>query len=172
MVLPHLGYDKIAQPISNTYISVLKIVTFSGEPEPQFQINEFFCQERTIVMKPHKNFYQSILCVAILLCSAQLATAKRAISEKEFRTQVVGKSWKYKDPKGNTGRLKFYSSGAITVSFTPKGKKEFKDKGSWRWSGSQYCTKYRKIRKGKEKCYHLHKHGKGFIEPGTKGVMY
>lgn len=123
-------------------------------------------------MKPAKHFHLSILCVAVLLGSGQLATAKRAISEQEFRTQVVGKSWKYKDPKGNTGRLKFYSSGAIAVSFTPKGKKTFKDKGSWRWSGSQYCTKYRKIRKGKEKCYHLHKHGKGFIEPGTKGVMY
>lgn len=107
----------------------------------------------------------AIFTLALGLASS---TAALAMSEADFRSSIVGKTWKWKSGKTG-GTVKFYKSGKVKVVI--KGKGGFRDKGTWRYRRSGHCTKYKKIRKGEEKCFSMKRKGKTYVDSaGT--VLY
>jgi len=105
------------------------------------------------------------LSAAVILGSVSGALA---MSKAEFKSIVVGKTWKWKQGKRN-GTIRYQNSGKIKLKIT--GSKGFKDTGSWLWKGSKLCTTYKKIRKGKTKCIKLTLKGKEILV-SSGGKMY
>ncbi|HAT84903.1 MAG TPA: hypothetical protein DCS30_02390 [Rhizobiales bacterium] len=91
------------------------------------------------------------------------AIAARTLTEKDFKTKIVGHTFNWKQST-SSGTVRFAPSGKISITFN-NNKKLKKDSGKWQWKSGANCTRYKKIRKGKEKCTKLY-----FDDPGFRGA--
>lgn len=101
-----------------------------------------------------------ILSTLLLLSSGGSALAGKAMTGKDFQEKIVGQTLNWKH-KSNSGTIRFNRSGSIAITFK-NNKKLSKDSGKWQWKNGANCTRYKKIRKGKEKCTKIYFDGAGF----------
>lgn len=97
------------------------------------------------------------LLLGMLLAAPSLAMAQ-AVSPKEIQDTWVGKSLQGATSAGRSFTLKFQADGVITISGDAAN-----DTGTWRLSDDGYCTIWKTIRAGTERCFTVRKLGNGEI---------
>ncbi|MCT4657384.1 MAG: hypothetical protein N4A65_16445 [Cohaesibacter sp.] len=102
----------------------------------------------------------ALIASSLLLLSGGSAIAGKALTEADFKQKIVGHTLKWKQEKAS-GTVHFSKSGKITITFN-NNKKMKKDSGRWAWRNGANCTRYNKLRNGKEKCTKVYFSGSGF----------
>lgn len=97
--------------------------------------------------------------VSVLAVAACQTTSDAPVGEQLSPAQIMaewsGRSLQAFFPNsGRTTAVTFNEDWSLTVSV-----KDFQDNGTWRLSYSGYCSKWTKIREGKEECYIVRKNG-------------
>ena len=108
---------------------------------------------------------RSILLAVALVPFTLAPLAAQTLKGDELKTVLSGKSaiWQTKDGKLK-GTGKYTADGKATVTGNFPGLKE--DTGVWRIHGDKFCTKYKKLRGGKEACYSIQKLPDGSFDNG------
>ena len=89
------------------------------------------------------------LCVSILALSCLAAQAQeQPVTSREIQDTWVGKTLLGVTVSGAPVTMKLQSDGTATLS---AGKTN--DSGSWRASENGYCTSWKSIRSGEERCF-------------------
>ena len=87
-------------------------------------------------------------CVSLVLASGAYATELNA---DQVQAVMIGKKVSWVTPDGNTKGVSTYKkNGSASVTVTEPNR--FKDKGTWRIVGNQFCSTWKRIRDGKEGC--------------------
>src|SRR5438552_3891122 len=95
-------------------------------------------------MKRRKLAIATFLSVALVPAYAQ----EQPVTPKEIQDAWVGKSLVGKTAGGAPATLKLQADGTASVSAGSTN-----DTGTWRLSEQGYCTTWKKIRSGQERCF-------------------
>lgn len=98
-----------------------------------------------------------VLLLGLLVAVPSLALAQ-AVSPKEIQETWVGKSLQGATGAGRSFTMKMQADGVITISGDAAN-----DTGTWRLSDDGYCTTWKTIRAGTERCFTVRKLGNGEI---------
>ncbi|NRG18503.1 hypothetical protein HPQ64_12465 [Rhizobiales bacterium] len=96
------------------------------------------------------------------------AALAETITEAAFKSEIVGSNWKWQEGKYG-GTITYKADGTISVTTNVKG--IAKDTGRWWYKGDQFCSSYKKLRKGKEKCITFSKNA-GQYQTSSGGRLY
>src|SRR4029078_8835585 len=92
----------------------------------------------------------SVLAGMPILCSAQ----SEAVTPKQIQETWVGKNLVGKTAGGAPATLKLLSDGTAQLNAGTTN-----DSGTWRLSDTGYCTTWKTIRAGQERCFTASKSG-------------
>lgn len=109
------------------------------------------------------------LVFAALFIGIASPSAAANLTGAQMKTEIVGKTVFFKTKKGNTGRVRYSKNGKSKLSKTNFDLK--KDSGTWRIKGNKFCTTWKVIRKGKERCFSMSKTGAGKYASNDGTVM-
>jgi len=108
---------------------------------------------------------RSILVASAVLILMSAPVAAQTLKGDELKAAFSGKSttWQSKDGK-RKGSANLTADGKASIkgnfgAFT-------EDTGVWRIQGDEICTKYKKMRGGKEKCYSIKRLPDGSFDNG------
>lgn len=87
-----------------------------------------------------------------------MAASAQAVSPKEIEESWVDKSLRGSTAAGRTFVMKLQRGGVISISGDAAN-----DTGSWRLSESGYCTTWKTIRAGQERCFTARRAANGDI---------
>jgi hypothetical protein len=103
--------------------------------------------------------------VAVMLCLSASATLyAQTLKGGEIKAEVSGKSGTWQGATGNGGTIHYHADGKSQLTGKFPGFTE--DTGAWRISGDKFCNRWKKIRNGKEACFHLKRLPDGSLDTG------
>lgn len=112
---------------------------------------------------------RSTAIVLIIAFGLSIDTAlAETVTEAAFKSEIVGPNWKWQEGKYG-GTITYNADGTINVTTNIKG--IAKDTGKWWYKGDQFCSSYRKLRKGKEKCITFSRNS-GKYQTSSGGRLY
>lgn len=109
--------------------------------------------------QPLKTTFLAVLAVTAAIL-APAASHAAELSQDQIKSEIVGKTWNWKNSRGE-GTMQLDSSGAVNV--TTNSSLLPKDSGTWRLDGNSLCTKFKKLRRGKEECATYSKNGNAYV---------
>jgi hypothetical protein len=91
-----------------------------------------------------------LLALCVLLCWATPGWAQ--LTGDEIKAKLIGRQFSWRSVDGQfSGIVRYAPNGVVTTTgnFSPNLKS---DSGTWRLNGNQLCTKFKKVRQGRETC--------------------
>ena len=98
------------------------------------------------------------VALAISLGAAAHASAQQAavpVGPEEVQRELVGKTWIVELPDGSAAIERFNADGTVSIIGG------LMDEGRWRLWEQGYCTQWRRMRGGAERCFTLDKTADG-----------
>ncbi len=98
---------------------------------------------------------RSALAAGVLAASLVSATCAHAqqgaatLGPEDVKKELVGKTWVVKLPDGSPATEKFNADGTVNITGG------LMDEGRWRLWEQGYCTTWRRMRGGAERCFTL-----------------
>ena len=90
-----------------------------------------------------------------------VATAATTISQSDMEAAFKGKSFKDDDGAGNIGVITYGADMTISVK-VPSGAQAPEDSGTYKFDKGGYCSSWKKLRNGAEKCFTAEKTATGY----------
>jgi hypothetical protein len=90
-----------------------------------------------------------------------VATAATMISQSDMEAAFKGKSFKDDDGAGNIGVISYGADMTISVK-VPSGAQAPEDSGTYKFDKGGYCSSWKKLRNGAEKCFTAEKTSTGY----------
>jgi hypothetical protein len=90
-----------------------------------------------------------------------VATAATMISQADMETAFKGKSFKDDDGAGNIGVISYGADMTISIK-VPSGAQAPEDSGTYKFDKGGYCSSWKKLRNGAEKCFTAEKIDGGY----------
>ena len=90
-----------------------------------------------------------------------VATAATMISQSDMEAAFKGKSFKDDDGAGNIGVITYGADTTISVK-VPSGAQAPEDSGTYKFDKGGYCSSWKKLRNGAEKCFTAEKTATGY----------
>jgi hypothetical protein len=101
-------------------------------------------------MKPRRTVLAVFGCLLLATAHAQ----ERPVTPKEIEDTWIGKSLVGTTPNGAPALVKLQADGSAAVSAGSTN-----DTGTWRISDQGYCTTWKTIRAGQERCFTVRRDG-------------
>jgi hypothetical protein len=105
-----------------------------------------------------------LLLVLSLVVVASSSGVAQTLKGDEIKAAVSGKSGTWQGATGNGGTIHYHADGKSQLTGKFPGFTE--DTGGWRISGDKFCNRWKKIRNGKEACFHLKRLPDGSLDTG------
>ena len=90
-----------------------------------------------------------------------VAVAATMISQSDMEAAFKGKSFKDDDGAGNIGVISYGADMTISVK-VPTGAQAPEDGGTYKFDKGGYCSSWKKLRNGAEKCFTAEKTATGY----------
>ena len=98
-------------------------------------------------MKPIK----TLTLAAFSICVLQSPAHAEILTAEQVRAVMIGKSVSWVTPDSEwKGVSRYKKNGTATINVTAPEK--FKDRGTWKIVGNEFCSKWKKLRDGAERC--------------------
>ena len=109
--------------------------------------------------------WRSTVVVFALVAASYAVCQEAAITPKEIQDQWVGKTLVGTSANGGKVTLMLRSDGSAELSGTAN------DSGTWRVSENGYCTTWKRIRAGQERCFTARRSGTNIIVLNPDGSV-
>ena len=100
---------------------------------------------------------KKILFTAVFIFATINVSHAANLTSAEIKSDYVGHSYTFKTKEDATGTIKVSKNGKLKLSKTNFALKS--DSGTWVVKGNKFCNSWKKIRKGKEKCFSINDSG-------------
>jgi hypothetical protein len=112
------------------------------------------------------HFFQRIFGVIVLSICTLAVAQDQVVSGEQIQKDWVGKTMIGADAKGNAVTMKFQVDESVTLAAG-----SIRDSGKWRVTESGYCTTWKVIRAGQERCYTVRREGSKFTVLNPDGSV-
>lgn len=93
----------------------------------------------------------TLTLAALAVCFLQSPAIAETLNAEQVRSLMINKHVTWSTPDGEwTGSSRYKSNGKSSISVTKPEK--FSDRGTWKINGNVFCSKWKKLRDGKERC--------------------
>lgn len=97
---------------------------------------------------------KQLITALVLLLSALAHAQEQPVTAKEIQDEWVGRTLVGATPSGAPVTMKFQADGSVSLTAGPTS-----DSGTWRLVENGYCTTWKTIRAGQERCFSARRDG-------------